>query len=339
MKGIIIKATGSYTPNNIINNEKLGEIVFTNDEWISSRTGIKERKISIDENTSDLAIKSCEKIFEKVNIKREDIDLIIVATCTPDKFIPSTACIVQKALGCVNAMSFDINAACTGFIYGIEVAKCMMKSGNYKNTLVIGAETLSKIIDWKDRNTCVLFGDGAGSILLSKSDDEGIINSFCKSNPEKYECLTANSVKLDNPFIDKDYKEYKTCNENLEKKNLNNNYLQMDGKEVFKFATKIIVESIEKLLIKENIDINEIDYIVPHQANIRIIEHSAKKLGISKEKFYTNLENYGNTSAASIPIALDELNSKNILKKGDKIILVGFGGGLTYGAVLINWSN
>lgn len=324
MKGIIIKSTGSYTPKNIISNELLGKIVNTSDEWITSRTGIKERKISDGENTSDMAIKSCEKTLESCNMDPREIDLIVLATCTPDMFIPSTACIVQKALGCINAVAFDISAACTGFIFALDTAKALMKSNNYKNALVIGAETLSKIIDWKDRNTCVLFGDGAGSVLLSESDEKGVLSSFCKSDPTKYECLTSYSLDIKNPFMD-DYIE-------------NDKHLKMDGKEVFKFATTTIVKTINELLKKENLNIEDIDYIVPHQANIRIIEHSAKKLNISKDKFYTNLENYGNTSAASIPIAFDELNSKNILKKGNRIILVGFGGGLTYGATLINWS-
>ncbi len=323
MEGIIIKGTGSYTPKNVINNIKLGEIVDTSDEWILTRTGIKERKISIDENTSDLAIKACKIAIKNAKISSLDIDLIVLATCTPDMLIPSTACIVQKALGCDNAVSFDISAACTGFIYALDIAKSLIKSNNYKNALVIGAETLSKIVNWEDRTTCVLFGDGAGAVVLSKSEEEGIIESFCKTDAKKYECLVAPSNDLNNPFIKNHIK--------------NEKYLKMDGQEVFKFATTTIVNSIKEVLEKANMTIDEIDYIVPHQANIRIIEHSAKKLKIDKEKFYTNLENYGNTSAASIPIALHELNEKKNLKKGDKIILVGFGGGLTFGATIIKW--
>lgn len=323
MKGIIIKGTGSYTPNKIVTNEMLGKIVDTSDEWILSRTGIKERKITTNENTSDMAIKSCEVALKNANVDCLDIDLIIVATCTPDSFIPSTACIVQKALGCDNAVSFDISAACTGFIFALETAKSLMKVNNYKNALVVGAETLSKIVDWTDRTTCVLFGDGAGSVVLSASEETGIINSVCKTDARKYECLTSYSLDIKNPFT-KDFVE-------------NKKYLKMDGQEVFKFATNIIVKVINEVLEKSNMTIDDIDYIVPHQANIRIIEHSAKKLKIDKEKFYTNLENYGNTSAASIPIALHELNEKKKLKNGDNIILVGFGGGLTFGAMIVKW--
>ena len=252
------------------------------------------------------------------------MDLIVVATCTPDMFTPSTACIVQSIIGAKNAMAFDISAACSGFIYGLDVAKSMMKLNNYNHALVIGAENLSKSIDWEDRSTCVLFGDGAGAALLSKSDNLGLVSSFCKSEGDKYKCITIEGNDVDSPFV--------------ESKTIKHSKLKMDGSEVFKFATSVIVSSISKILEENNLDINEIDYIIPHQANVRIIQYAAKKLKITMDKFYMNMEEYGNTSGASIPIALSDMNEKGLLKKDSKIILVGFGAGLTYGATLINWT-
>ncbi len=324
MEGIIIKGIGAYTPSNIVTNNQLSDIVDTSDEWIVSRTGIRERRISQGEDTSDMAIKASEKALEVAGISALDIDLIVVATCTPDMFVPSTACIVQKNIGADNAMAFDVSAACTGFIYGLDVAKGLMAMHNYKYSLVLGAETLSKIVDWEDRNTCVLFGDGAGAVVLSKSDENGIIDTFAKSDGKKYECLVAGAEEVANPFAI----NTKTKNKNL----------QMEGQEVFRFATSIIATSVENVLKKSGIKLEDIDYIVPHQANIRIIEYAAKRLKLPVDKFYKNLDEYGNTSAASIPIALNEMYEKGLLKKGQKIVLVGFGGGLTYGATLIEWS-
>lgn len=325
MEEVSIKAFGAYAPSRIVSNDDLSKIVETNDEWIVERTGIKERRISEGEDTSSIAVKAATKALERANLKGEDIDLIIVATITPDKFTPSVACLVQKEIQAENAMAFDVSAACSGFIFGLQAACSMMKvTENFKNALVIGVETLSKIMNWEDRSTCVLFGDGGGAVVLSKGEGNGGIREFySKSLGKKGDCLVVEAMPVINPFI-KD-------------KNNDTNYqkIYMNGGEVFKFATKVIVESIKKILEKSSLTIDDIDYIVPHQANLRIIDYAVRKLKVDSSKFYTNLERYGNTSSASIPLALNEMYEKNLLKKGHKIILVGFGGGLTYGAVLI----
>lgn len=324
MKEVIIGGVGRYIPSKKVTNVDISKIVNTDDEWIFSRTGIKSRNVSSGEDTSYMAAKACERALEKSNISVRDIDLIVVATCTPDMYIPSTSCIVQDIIGAINAVTFDINAACSGFIFGLDVAKSLMKINNYNHALVVGAENLSKCIDWQDRSTCVLFGDGAGAVLLSRDAEIGLGSSICKSQGDKWDCITIDGCDIDTPFIDD--------------KVIKNSKLKMKGNEVFKFATTTIVKSINQILEKNNMSIDEIDYIVPHQANVRIIEYAAKKLNLPMEKFYMNIEDHGNTSAASIPIALSEMLDKNLLKQGNKIILVGFGAGLTYGATLINWT-
>ena len=325
MNEVVIAGVGKYIPSKVVTNDMLSQIMDTNDEWIVSRTGIKQRHITTGENTSDIASKAALKALENANIDVLDIDLIIVATCTPDMFTPATACIVQKNIGAKNAFAFDISAACSGFIYGLNIAKSMMKQNNIKKSLVIGAETLSKAVDWEDRSTCVLFGDGAGAAVLSLSEEEGIISTICKSQGSKWENLTIGGKDVNNPYIDE--------------VNSSNTYLQMNGSEIFKFATVTIVKLIKEILKENNLTLEDIDYIVPHQANERIIQFAAKKLNLPIEKFYINIHEYGNTSAASIPIALSEMQEKNLLKKGDKIIAVGFGAGLTSGACLIEWTN
>lgn len=324
MKEVIIEGLGKYTPSRLVTNNQLSEVVDTSDEWIYSRTGIKSRYFSKGEDTSYMAAKAGEEALKNANISPLDVDLIIVATCTPDMFTPSTACIVQSIIGADNAQAFDISAACSGFIYGLDVAKSLMKSNDYNYALVIGAENLSKSLDWEDRSTCVLFGDGAGAAVLSRSEEIGLVNSFCKSEGNKYKYLTIEGNDVDSPFV--------------ENKTIKHSKLKMDGGEVFKFATSVIVSSINKILQENNLNIDDIDYIIPHQANVRIIQYAAKKLKVNMDKFFMNIEEYGNTSGASIPIALSDMNEKGLLKKDNKIILVGFGAGLTYGASLINWA-
>ena len=254
--------------------------------------------------------------------EKYDIDLIILATVTPDNFTPSTACIVQDKLGAKNAWAFDINAACTGFIYALKLGRSLIRSGEAKSALIIGAETLSKALNWEDRGSCVLFGDGAGAtVLTSTEEDCGIKCVNVKSDGSKGDSLVIQGLPLNSPF--KDGRE------------VSENYINMNGREIFKFATKVMEESIVEILEKENIKIEDIDAIIPHQANLRIIDYVVKRLGIPREKFITNLQNYGNTSGASIPIALCESINEGNLKKGDNIIMVGFGGGLTWGAALI----
>ena len=322
MKNAKMIGFGLYTPKNLVENERLQEFLETSDEWIRTRTGIERRYISLDENTSDLAVEASKKALSQARLSAEEIDLIIVATVTPDNFTPSTACIVQDKLGAKNAWAFDINAACTGFIYALKLGRSLIRSGEANNALIIGAETLSKALNWEDRGSCVLFGDGAGAtVLTSTEEDCGIKCVNVKSDGSKGDSLVIQGLPLNSPF--KDGRE------------VSKNYINMNGREIFKFATKVMEESIVEILEKENIKIEEIDAIIPHQANLRIIDYVVKRLGIPREKFITNLQNYGNTSGASIPIALCESIDEGNLKKGDNIIMVGFGGGLTWGAALI----
>ncbi|MGL5086246.1 MAG: beta-ketoacyl-ACP synthase III [Clostridium sp.] len=325
MKEIVISGIGAYAPLNVVTNDDLSAIVETNNEWILNRTGIRERRISTGEDTSSIATKAARLAIERSCVKKEDIELIIVATITPDMSTPSVACMVQKELGASKATAFDINAACSGFIYALQVAEAMMKIQGFNNALIIGAETLSKIVDWTDRGTCVLFGDGGGAAVLTKSSTKGIINTFSKSDGSKYESLVAGAFDVVNPYV-------------LDVVHRNNK-VSMKGGEVFKFATSAIVEAVNKVLLDTGYSIGDIKYIVPHQANMRIIDYAAKKLDVDDKKFYINLDRFGNTSSASIPIALNEMYEEGLLKENDKIILVGFGGGLTYGSVLMEWKN
>lgn len=322
MNNIYIKNYGAYAPEKIVTNDMLAEIVDTSDEWIVQRTGISERRISEGEDTSSLAVKAVNKILEKEKLDAKDIDLIVTATITPDNLTPSVACIIQKKIGADNAMAFDINAACSGFIYALQVTYSMMQiNERFEKVLVIGSEVLSKIINWEDRSTCVLFGDGAGAVLLERAETKKIIDFYSYSEGKKGDALTCGGVDVMNPFV--------------KEESIKNKYVTMNGREIFKFAVKSIINSVNTLLSRNELTIADIDYIVPHQANERIIEFTAEKLGISKNKVYKNLKYYGNTSSASIPIALNEMNDKGLLKEGMKLILVGFGGGLTVGSLLI----
>lgn len=325
MRNVKIIGTGSYAPSRVVTNSDLSKIVDTNDEWISSRTGIRERRITTGEDTSALSTKAALEALKDANIDPLDIDLIIVGTASPDKFIPSTACLVQAEIGAENATCFDISAACSGFIYALNIGTQFIKTGQCKTALVIGAEVLSKILDWSDRSTCVLFGDGAGAAILKSSEDEnGILSIYTGSDGRNAaEALGCSAVPVRNPFI-----------ESTEK---HDSLVTMNGKDIFRFATKVMPKCIEEVLKDQDCTMEDIKYIVPHQANIRIIESAAKRLGIDINKFYVNLDKYGNTSAATIPMALDEMSKAGILHRGDKIILVGFGGGLTFGSALVEW--
>jgi 3-oxoacyl-[acyl-carrier-protein] synthase-3 len=317
---------GGYVPERTVINEELENIVATSDQWIATRTGIKERRMSTGENTTQLALKAAKRAIEQAKIKSTEIDLIILSTITPDFFTPSTACLVQAELGLKDIPSFDISAGCTGFIYGLQIADKFIKSGQSQCILVIGAEILSKVLDWNDRNTCVLFGDGAGAAILRKSKKAGIVSTYTGSQGDLEGFLTIPAVSLRNPFF-KNQSEIE-----------NYPYMYMNGKEIFKFATHIMYKSIEKVLAENKLMINDIDYIVPHQANYRIIDNVAKKLKVPSEKFYKNMDHFGNTSAASIPLALDEMIQKKMINIGSRIIMVGFGGGLTWGAILLDWT-
>lgn len=313
---------GSYVPLNVLTNSDLEKLVDTSDEWIVSRTGIKQRHISVTENTSDLSTKAAIEALSNSNLKAEELDYIIVATCTPDKFIPSTACIVQKNIGAKNAAAFDVSAACTGFIYALHLASSLIKANTAKNILVIGAEVFSKILNWEDRSTCVLFGDGAGAAILSKDEEYGIISSKIHSDGDKWDALVVDALNIRNPFVDKEKSD---------------NFVSMNGGEIFKFAVKAFESAVKELTSEANISIDDIDFVIPHQANYRIIETIGRRLNIPMSKFITNLEDVGNTSAASVPLALYDGVKSGKIKKGDKILLIGFGGGLTWGGTLIKW--
>ncbi len=310
---ISLKACGSAIPKKYLSNDDLANMVDTSDEWIFSRTGIRGRHVLLeDESLSDLCIEASKKALENSGIKAEDIELIIVGTSTPDNNFPNTACVIQAALGVNKAFGFDISAACSGFVYAMHVARALLKTGSYKNALVLGGDALSKIIDWKDRSTCVLFGDGAGAAVLecSNEDESDILSSVMYSDGVRKDVLTCPS-KGDYPFI------------------------KMQGQDVFKFAVRTVPETLEKAMAEAGISKNEVKMYVLHQANIRILEAVAKRLGESMDKFPDNLERVGNTSGASVILLLDELLRNKKLQKGDIIVMCGFGAGLTWGAVTI----
>ena len=311
--GIKIVSTGSYVPDRILTNFDLEKMVDTSDQWITTRTGIKERRISEGETTSDMAAEAAARAIEE-KVSPEEIELIVVATATPDAFFPSTACKVQSKLGNKGAIAFDISAACTGFIYGLYTVDSIMRSKGVKRALLIGAERFSKILNWKDRTTCILFGDGAGAVLIEQSEEEGVLGFDLGADGSYGELLVAPSVG---------------SNEEPP------HYLRMRGNEVFKVAVRTMVESAQRVLEKTGISPEEISLLVPHQANVRIINAVAERLKIPEDKVFINLNCYGNTSAASIPIALDEAVRSGKVKKGEKVLMVAFGGGFTWGSCIV----
>ncbi len=327
IKAVGIHGVGSFVPPNKITNEDLEKIVDTNNDWIITRTGIKSRFI-VDEHTaaSDLGTEAALRALEDANTTAEEIDLILVATATPDMMFPSTACIVQKNIGATKSAAFDLSAGCSGFIYGLVVAKQFIATGMYKKVLLIGADILSKTVNWNDRNTCVLFGDGAGAVVLGPTEEgKGILSECLGADGEggKFLTLPAGGSRMPATVetVEKDY-----------------HYIKMDGSEVFKFAVRIMSKASMEAIEKSGHNIEDIDYLVPHQANIRIIESAAKKLKLPMEKVQVNLDKYGNMSAASIPVALDEALKEGKIKENDIIVMVGFGAGLTWGSCVIKWN-
>ncbi|MDI3534546.1 MAG: 3-oxoacyl-[acyl-carrier-protein] synthase [Thermosediminibacterales bacterium] len=320
-----ITGIGACLPEKILTNFDLEKMVETSDEWIRTRTGIKERRIA-DENTaaSDLATEAAKRALEDAGLKPEDIDMIIVATVTADMPFPATACIVQKNIKAVNAAAFDLEAGCTGFIYSLSIATQFIENGTYKNILVIASDTLTKITDFKDRNTCILFGDGAGAIVVSRVEEKGILSNFLKSNGNGGDLL----------YIPAGGSRKPTTIETVRKKQ---HYIQMNGSEVFKFAVKVMGEAAESALKMANVSLEDVKMLIPHQANQRIIDAAARRLNISRDKVYINLDKYGNMSSATVPIALEEAVKMGKIKKGDIIVLVAFGAGLTWGANVIKW--
>lgn len=316
-----VLGSGHYAPHTLVTNDDLSKIVDTNDEWISSRTGISTRHISDGEGVSDLGSKAALLALEDAGMNPSDIDMILLATMTPDSMLPNNASVIQKNIGAANATCFDINAACSGFLFALNTANAYLSSGMCRNILVIGAETLSKLVDWSDRSTCVLFGDGAGAMVVT-ADNSKAYCSVSGSDGVKGQVLTGGATLLKNMLINNDCDDIKT----------DNYYMKMDGQEVFKFAVTKVPECISEVLEKASVSAEDIDMFLLHQANVRIISSVAKRLGVSPEKLPVNLHNYGNTSAASIPILFDELKKNGSLDDVHKIVLSGFGGGLTWGA-------
>ena len=327
MKGVKILSTGSYAPENVMTNNDLAKFIDTSDEWIVTRTGIKQRHIAEkDQATSDLCLPAAQEALEKAKLSAEDIDLIVVATLSPDKPFPNTATILQRKLGANKAACFSLEAACTGFVYAMEVASSMMRCGSYKHALVIGAEKLSSQVNWEDRNTCVLFGDGAGAAILQTVPEEenSILNSKLGSDGNYEELLHTAIGGSKTPY-------------SAENANDAGRYLQMQGREIFKLAVTNMANSVKDAMAEINMSVEDIDWLIPHQANVRIISAVGDKVGIDPEKVFINVHNYGNTSAATIPIALDELVDSAKLKRGQILVFVAFGGGLTWGATVLKY--
>ena len=314
-----IAGTGSYLPAKVLTNRDLERTVDTTDEWIHSRTGIRQRHIAADgETTSDLALQASRKALEAAGVAAADVDLIVVATTTPDMVFPGTACILQSKLGIRNAPAFDVQAVCSGFIYALATADQFMRSGLYRHALVVGAEIYSRILDWKDRGTCVLFGDGAGAVLLERSAAPGILSSRLHADGSYAGLLCVPGSVAGGQVSGRPL-------------------LRMDGGAVFKFAVKVLDDVVDETLAANQLKMSDIDWLVPHQANIRIIQATARKLGISMDKVVVTVDRHANTSAASIPLALDEAVRDGRIHSGQHVLMEAVGGGFTWGAVLVRW--
>ena len=319
-----LTATAHYAPEQVVTNDDLSQIMETSDEWIASRTGIRQRHIVQDENTSDLAANVGQQLLAKASLAAEDLDFIIVATVSPDGNMPSTASLVQAKLGASKAFAFDLTAACSGFVYALSVADKLITSGAYRNGIVIGAEVLSKIVDWSDRSTSVLFGDGAGGVLLQAvSETPMILAESLKSDGNRGMSLTSNLTQPESPFSKSD------TTDDL--------FLKMDGRAIFDFAVRDVPKNILESLEKADLSPDDIDYLFLHQANSRILDKLARKIKTDRSKFLQNMQEYGNTSAASIPILLSEAVDADTIKLdgSQKLVLTGFGGGLTWGTLVV----
>ena len=312
-----IAGTGGYLPAKVLTNQDLEGNVETSDEWIFSRTGIRQRHIAADnEFASDLALKASQRALEAAGVAAADLSLIIVATTTPDMVFPSTACILQAKLGAKNCPAFDVQAVCSGFVYALTTADHYMRSGQYQNILVVGAEVYSRILDWQDRTTCVLFGDGAGAVVLRRSDTPGILSTHLHADGSHAHILSVPGSVSGGQVSGRPL-------------------LQMEGNAVFKFAVRVLGEVADEALAANHMDKSQIDWLIPHQANIRIIQATAKKLALSMDKVVTTVDRHANTSAASVPLALDTAVRDGRIKPGQHVLLEGVGGGFTWGAVLV----
>jgi 3-oxoacyl-[acyl-carrier-protein] synthase-3 len=321
-----IIGTGSAVPNRILNNQDLEKIVDTTDDWIVTRSGIRERRITDEQTaTSDLAAEAARKALQEARLSPEDVDMIVVGTATPDRVFPSTACFIQDHIGAVNAVPMDVGAACSGFLYSLSVGRSMILSGLYRTVLVFGAETLSKITDYQDRSTCVLFGDAAGCALLRPTEeDRGVIQTYLGGNGSLWHLLEMPAGGSRLPA------SHETVDQRL-------HFIKMSGNEVFKHAVKAMGDAALKVLKQAGLTGDDVDLMIPHQANIRIIQATARRIHLPMERVYVNIDRYGNTSAASIPLALDEAKKKGLGQPGDVWLLVAFGGGFTWGSAIIRW--
>ncbi|CAG0969810.1 beta-ketoacyl-ACP synthase III [Geobacter sp.] len=319
-----IVATGGCVPERVVPNDFFSYLVDDADTWIASRTGIRERRfVSPDEATSDLATGAARSALARANMEPGELDCIIVGTSTPDMYLPATACMVQKNLGATNAVAFDMNAVCSSFIFGVETADNFIRSGKYRRVMVIGADTYSKILDFEDKGTCPLFGDGAGAVILGATEEKrGILQSVIRSDGGGWELIQVPSSGSRSPVT-------------AESIAARDNTFKMTGKQVFIFATDVIPRIIEEVTTKAGVSVGDVDYIIPHQANVRIIDFISKKTGLAKERFLLNLDRYGNTAAASVGLALDENIRNGTLKSGHLVLIMGFGGGLSWGGALI----
>jgi 3-oxoacyl-[acyl-carrier-protein] synthase-3 len=323
--GIVVLGTGSCLPKRVMTNVDLESIVDTNDEWIRSRTGIESRHIGgKDEQTYKLASMAAEKAMEAAGVSADEIGLLVVGTISSHMQMPSTACFVQKEIGANNAFAYDLNAACSGFMYGLDLAHKYILADHTMKVLVIGAETLSSRLDWEDRNTCILFGDGAGAAVFGYSDeDRGIVGTHMLSDGSLWELLHMHGPESSNP--------------DLKVEGYSGVFIRMEGREVFKHAVRAMEDSVNTLLKRKGVSIDEISLVIPHQANIRILHKLVDRLKVSQDKVFINVSKYGNTSAASIPIALDDANRQGLIAKDDLVLFCSFGGGFTWGAALIKW--
>lgn len=321
--GTRLIGTGSYMPDLKLTNEMLESMVDTNDEWIVKRTGIRERRIAQNTATWELALEAGRRALEDAALDASELDLIIVGTATPDFFTPSVSCMVQGKLGASKAMAFDLSAACSGFVYSVEVADSFIRAGKAKNVLVICAETLSRIIDYTDRSTCVIFGDGAAAAVFQASEQEGVLTTYMRANGTLGECLKAQCLPVEDPLAQG---PRAVCD---------HRFLKMAGSDVFRFTASAVPEAIDAVLHQANMTADQIDWFVLHQANVRILQMVTTRYGLDSKKVYVNIDRYGNTSGVSVALCLDEMRKNGQLKAGQHIVISGFGGGLTYGAALI----
>lgn len=331
MSGIEIVGTGSYFPEFTADNEKFTEFLDTSDEWITTRTGIKQRHIAVDMPNYEMGVRAAKNAVENAGISPEEIDLLIVTTCTPDFFYPAMACLIQKKIGAKNASCFDVNSACTGFITAVDIAHKFLENGKDKTVLIVSSEKLSSQTDYTDRASCILFGDAAGAVILRKSEKR--FASFMGAEGDEFEALYCKVHYESNcPFYKNGADFFNNRFDTFAKKN----FLVQDGKAVYKFAVNAMADAVTTVAKDFGISPDELDVVIPHQANLRIIAKATELLGIPSERVYTNIEYMGNVSSACIPVALDELNRAGKIKSGTKLCLVGFGAGLTYGSVIMD---